>query len=588
MDADKDADNDADFGALKSLKGSKGYRFMKAHSVARGWRDLTSLAVSGSMFLSSTFVSGSQARAAGSLAERPPQFVLLAFDGSKSITMWNQTRQFAKDMEAEGKHARFTYFVNAAYYVGEKEDRRMTYAKPFFSEHRQQTVRVNGLSAIGWGGGRTDIQNRFDQTNLARGEGHEIASHAVGHFDAAAAQWTEADWHDEFQQFNDFIFTDFGRPNTFLQPTRQFREWTFSSFDIVGFRAPQLGHNVGLWPTLRDNNFRYDTSRVGRLDEWPAKDGYGFWQFPLGNIPIVKTFEAERILTDRGGITRPVNISSTLSMDYNFKVAQGLMYLGNAEAGFSDEDGKLSQMSERDRRLVEIMEEEMLQSYQKYFDRNYYGNRAPVHIGHHFSRWNQGAYWRAFKRFAQSVCGMPEVRCVTYRELADFMDEVDRAPGLRAAYQAGRFEKFSTTPVAASAAEKVYDVNVKLNVQDNGQIRPELIGADAEQITQQIGRRQMRQEFLVNGYAVARHWAARGTAREAARDVRSISINEVRNQVSIGSDAELTVRVVGPDKEEIHRSTFEIKEVGTPFERISDISIEQQLNVFDPPEAHEN
>jgi hypothetical protein len=152
-------------------------------------------------------------------------------------------------------------------------------------------------------------------------------------------------------------------------------------------------------------------------------------------------------------------------------------------------------------------------------------------------------------------------------------------PGLRAAYQAGRFEKLSTTPIKVSSVEKVYDVNVKLNVQDNGQIRPELIGADAEQITQQIGRRQMRQEFLVNGYAVARPAAVRG--------IKSISIDEVRNQVSIGSDAELTVRVVGPGKEEIHRSTFEIKEVGTPFERISDISIEQQLNVFDPPEAHE-
>jgi hypothetical protein len=251
------------------------------------------------------------------------------------------------------------------------------------------------------------------------------------------------------------------------------------------------------------------------------------------------------------------------------------MYLGDANAAFPDEDGKLNQMSERDQRLVAIMEEEMLQSYQKYFEKNYYGNRAPVHVGHHFSRWNQGAYWRAFKRFAENVCGMPEVRCVTYRELADFMDEADHVPGLRSAFQAGRFEKASAPPVSLTRADKVYDLNVKLQVQENEQIQPQLIGADAQQISQQLGRRQLKQEFLLNGWSVP------------TKGGKGLSLKDVRSQVPQGATADLTVRLVGPDKAEVHSSTFELKYLGTPFEKVSDTSMEEQLNVFDPPEAHE-
>jgi hypothetical protein len=64
----------------------------------------------------------------------------------------------------------------------------------------------------------------------------------------------------------------------------------------------------------------------------------------------------------------------------------------------------------------------MYQSYKSYFDKNYYGNRGPVHIGHHFSKWNGGAYWKAMQRFAKYACKQPEVRCVTYKELVAFMN----------------------------------------------------------------------------------------------------------------------------------------------------------------------
>jgi hypothetical protein len=81
--------------------------------------------------------------------------------------------------------------------------------------------------------------------------------------------------------------------------------------------------------------------------------------------------------------------------------------------------------------------EEMLQTYLAYFRSNYAGDRAPLNIGHHFFDYQDGAYREALETFARMVCGLPEVRCATYAELADFMDRLD-APTLEA-YRNGDF-----------------------------------------------------------------------------------------------------------------------------------------------------
>jgi hypothetical protein len=81
----------------------------------------------------------------------------------------------------------------------------------------------------------------------------------------------------------------------------------------------------------------------------------------------------------------------------------------------------------------------MLQTYLHYFRTNYAGNRAPLHIGHHFMNYQGGAYNAALKTFARAVCGLPEVRCVTYARLADFMDGQDAET--LAAYRKGDFAR---------------------------------------------------------------------------------------------------------------------------------------------------
>jgi hypothetical protein len=50
-----------------------------------------------------------------------------------------------------------------------------------------------------------------------------------------------------------------------------------------------------------------------------------------------------------------------------------------------------------------------------------------------------GAYNEALKDFIRKVCGLPEVRCVTYGALADFLDNAGE-PALQA-YQRGNFPK---------------------------------------------------------------------------------------------------------------------------------------------------
>lgn len=305
---------------------------------------------------------------------RPPQFVVFAFDGSKTINFWKDSRAFTQSMKEQNINVPFTYFLSGVVFL--KDTKKTLYRGP---KH------TAGQSDISFGGNEAELTNRIQQVNLAMSEGHEMGSHANGHFDGGTGNWSESDWNLEFKLFNSLIantFTNNSLPSSVeplnLNPER----------DVIGFRAPYLGVTNGLWATLKTYKYAYDTSRVAEPNYWPRKIN-SVWNFPLAMLRIVDTNK------------------KTLSMDYNFYVADSG---GNPDAANS-----------------EVYRSRMKRTYLKYFDTNYKGNRAPLHIGHHFSLWNGGAYYNALKDFAKEVCGKPEVKCVTYQELTKYMETLDDA-----------------------------------------------------------------------------------------------------------------------------------------------------------------
>lgn len=315
----------------------------------------------------------------------PPQFVCLAFDGSNEPGFWKESREFASSTGV-----RFTYFISGVYFL--------------LTEHKHDYIDAlgqSGKSNIGFGGTLDMMKQRLEQVRLAMKEGHEIGSHAIGHFDGA--KYTFAQWDKEFAQFTSILQNVWKRYHGAAEPAG----WkTYFAKELSGFRAPYLaiGDRKALWKTFNKHGIDYDTSRVDNMNYWPRQID-GVWNFPLAMIPVSGTAK------------------KTLSMDYNFLVTQT-----------GGKDGPKEKQKQ--------YEDQMVQSYVTYFHNNYFGNRAPVHIGHHFSQMQGGAYWRAMKRIARYVKKKPDVICGTYKELLAF---VEKNKSKLNDYQAGNFTK----PVAA-------------------------------------------------------------------------------------------------------------------------------------------
>jgi peptidoglycan/xylan/chitin deacetylase (PgdA/CDA1 family) len=326
--------------------------------------------------------------------ERPPQFVIMAFDNCTELERWKELSEFAAEMNGSAKPLHFTFFVSGVNFIA--DDKASVYEPP---------NRRRGASQIGFGGSADEVAQRVAYINDLYRNGHEIASHAVGHFNGSG--WSAAEWAQEFSSFRS-VLTNVAANNGLDSSVK----FAFPLSEVIGFRAPYLATSPGLYTALRDDGFRYDTSGDSEPWNWPDKVG-GLWRFNL----------AELKLADSG--------RHALSMDFNFFAAQSHMTV---------------EPSRRD-----AFREEMLQTYLAYFHSNYAGNRAPLNIGHHFFDYQDGAYREALEMFARTVCGLPEVRCVTYAELADFMDSLD-APTLEA-YRNGDFPHTGAPSLTVAARE---------------------------------------------------------------------------------------------------------------------------------------
>jgi peptidoglycan/xylan/chitin deacetylase (PgdA/CDA1 family) len=315
-------------------------------------------------------------------AERPPQYIAIAFDNCTELDRWKEWSDFAEAMNSDGDRVHFTFFVSGVNFIADA-------SKSIYESPRER----RGYSRINFGGTPGDLRARIAFINGMHKRGHEIASHAVGHFDGR--HWSAAEWKREFDAF-DQAFSRVAANNGLPEDAG----FDFPVAEIAGFRAPYLATSPGLYATMKAGRFRYHTNGDAEADAWPVKEN-GLWRFSLANIRI-------------SGLRR-----KTLSMDYNFLVAQS-MGLDNPKHR-------------------EHYRRQMLDTYLDYFKANYTGNRAPLHIGHHFSDYQRGAYREALKTFARAVCGLPDVRCVTYKTLADVMDR--QASDTLLAWQKGDFPR---------------------------------------------------------------------------------------------------------------------------------------------------
>ena len=310
---------------------------------------------------------------------KPFQIVVMAFDGSYSPEMWQDTLDFSLKMTSSGTPVHFTYFISGTYFLNYKKS--SLYHPP---------QKPPGTSMIGFGLSNNDIEKRVAFVNRAITEGHEIGSHLNGHFDGSS--WSKSDWTQEFSEFNKLIFHIAENNQVPPNDAEKFK-LHITPQEVVGFRAPNLGKNAALWPALKENGLLYDTSLVGKPQDWPKKIDLGLWEFPLANIQYA------------------TSTKYLLSMDYNF-------YFKQSGAKDSAKKGTAN--------WNQFYKDTYL-SYYNYFEKNYTKNRAPVFIGSHFSRWNDGVYWEAMRDFATTVCAKPEVKCIPFKELMNYLNQDNKS-----------------------------------------------------------------------------------------------------------------------------------------------------------------
>ena len=126
------------------------------------------------------------------VASDTPQFVIFLFDGSKSVSMLNETLDFERKMNLESKPLHFTYFINAAYFLA-----------PENAHFYQAPGQAPGVSKIGFSENAATIAARVGAFNVAEKEGNEIGSHSAGHFDGGS--WSYDYWKQEFNFFQRYF-----------------------------------------------------------------------------------------------------------------------------------------------------------------------------------------------------------------------------------------------------------------------------------------------------------------------------------------------------------------------------------------------
>ncbi|MGW4650137.1 hypothetical protein [Kitasatospora sp. NPDC004289] len=303
--------------------------------------------------------------------QKPPQFVVFSWDGAleNDDHLFSRFRKVARENNAD-----MTFFLTGIYLV--PKSKRTLYRPP---QH------APGEAAISF---PTDghIEETLHELGEAWREGNEIGTHFNGHFCEAkgGGQWSVEEWRSEIDQA--YSFVENWKTNTGLASVPplpfDFRK------DLAGGRAPCLEGQKNLLAAAKNYGWRYDASSTGEFQVWPVKKE-GIWNFPLQLLPY------------------PGRATQVLSMDFNFLANQS------------------GDTTEGDPRKYPTWLKETRDGYLNGFERVYNGSRAPLFIGNHFETWNGGIYMQAIEDVVKSVCRREGVRCVSFRQLADWLDAQD-------------------------------------------------------------------------------------------------------------------------------------------------------------------
>ncbi|MFF5975309.1 hypothetical protein ACFY7C_27770 [Streptomyces sp. NPDC012769] len=302
--------------------------------------------------------------------QQPPQFVVFSWDGAgeDSQKLFSHFRGVGRKYGAT-----MTYFLSGVYLL--PQEKRELYDPPRHSP---------GRSDIGF----NDVEGIRDTVRELRAawqEGNEIGTHFNGHFcgkDGGVGTWSVEEWKSEINQAKSFVKN--WKTNAGLKAEKPL-PFDYDK-ELVGARTPCLEGRKNFVRAAAQMGFRYDTSGVN--DQiWPKKD-LGLWDLSMQLVPV------------------PGRAFQTLSMDYNFLVNQ-------------------SGTTKGDPSMHRYWGNQMRDGLVQAFERSYRGNRAPLIIGNHFESWNGGTYMRAIEETIATVCVQKDVKCVSFRQLADWLDAQD-------------------------------------------------------------------------------------------------------------------------------------------------------------------
>ncbi|OKK24447.1 hypothetical protein AMK09_06480 [Streptomyces sp. CB02488] len=305
--------------------------------------------------------------------QKPPQFVVFSWDGAgeDSQQLFSHFRDVGKKYDAT-----MSYFLSGVYLL--PEAKRNLYDPP---KHNA------GSSDIGFNDTK-GIRDTLTQVRGAWLDGNEIGTHFNGHFcgkDGGVGTWSVAEWKSEINQAKSFV-------KGWKSNDPELKGMKPLPFDydkeLIGGRTPCLEGQKNMVAAARSMGFRYDSSGVND-QVWPKKKS-GIWDLSMQLVPV------------------PGREFETLSMDYNFMFNQSGTTQGDPDQH-------------------EYWGNQMRDGLLQAFDRSYDGNRAPLIIGNHFESWNGGTYMRAIEQTIKTVCTKEGVRCVSFKQLADWLDGQDPA-----------------------------------------------------------------------------------------------------------------------------------------------------------------